>query len=159
LRTNHATLLPPFQRWKATGLTVCATTVIAFAAGSIFMAYLTQLPGVMAAAGDRVFELNVYHAVPGKVAALESRFGDAWKLQAKHGLNVIGYWIPEGGGGWENTLVYMVAHRSREEAKKNWDAFHADPAFQKYVQSEKAEKLIDSVDTIYLRPADFSPMR
>jgi hypothetical protein len=92
------------------------------------------------------------------VPALESRFRGASKLQAKHHLNVVGYWVPE-GGPWDNTFVYIVAHASRDEGKKNWDAFHADPAFQEYVKSERAEKLIENVDTIYMRPADYSAMK
>jgi hypothetical protein len=52
-----------------------------------------------------------------------------------------------------------VAHASQEDAKKNWDGFHADPAFQDYVQSEKAEKLIEGVDSTFMRPTDYSSMK
>jgi len=34
-----------------------------------------------------------------------------------------------------------VAHSGREEAKKNWDAFGADPQFQGVIKSEQANKL------------------
>ena len=30
----------------------------------------------------------------------------------------MGYWVPEGAADWDNTLVYVVAHSSRDEAKK-----------------------------------------
>jgi hypothetical protein len=41
---------------------------------------------------NRAFELRIYHAVPGKVPALETRFRDtASKLLAKHGLKAVGY--------------------------------------------------------------------
>ena len=77
---------------------------------------------------NRVFELRIYHTVPGKLPALESRFRDIYsKLLAKHDLQVVGYWVPEGAADWDNTFVYLVAHSSREEAKKNWDAMLADP--------------------------------
>ena len=52
-----------------------------------------------------------------------------------------------------------MAHRSWEEANKNWDAFHADPAFQEYVKSEHALKLIEKMDEVHMRPTDFSAMR
>lgn len=107
----------------------------------------------------RVFELDIYHVVPGKVPALESRFRDAAKLQAKHGLNVIGYWMPYGDPAWDNTFVYLVAHANRDEANRHWSEFHADPEFQKYVRSEQAEPLIESVDTVYMHPTDYSRVK
>jgi hypothetical protein len=70
--------------------------------------------------------------LPGKLPALEPRFRDTTsKLLAKHGLNVIGYWVPEGSPAWDNTFVDILAYRSRDEAKKNWEAFVADPEFQR----------------------------
>jgi lysophospholipase L1-like esterase len=108
---------------------------------------------------DRVFELDIYHAVPGKVPALEARFRDAAKLQAKHGLNVIGYWSPYGDPAWDNTFVYSVVHASRAEADRHWREFHADPEFQKYLRSEKTEPLIEKVDTLYMHPTDYSRMK
>lgn len=134
-----------------------------FAAGSLttaFLAYANQT----SANHDRVFELLVYHAVPGKVPKLEARFRDATKLFAKHDINVLGYWVAtvsptDNKLFWENTFVYLVASPSQEEAKRKWDSFHADPEFQKYLKSEEAEQLIDKVDATYMRPTDFSQTR
>jgi hypothetical protein len=137
---------------------VLAIALVSFAAGAFIAACATHLNQVRADS-DRVFELRVYHAVPGKVPALESRFSDASKLLAKHDLQVVGYWVPVDGGAYDNTFVWIVAHRSRDEAKKNWRAFHADPAFQEYVKSEQAEKLIEKVDVAFMRPTDFSQMK
>jgi hypothetical protein len=106
-----------------------------------------------------VFELDIYHVSPGKARALEARFRDASTLQAKHGLDVLGYWVPFGDPAWNDTFIYMVSHASREEADKNWGAFHADPEFQKYVKAEDAEHLIESVDTVYLQPTDYSELK
>ena len=90
---------------------------------------------------NRIFELRVYHTVPGKLPALESRFRDTTsKLLAKHDLKVVGYWVPEGAPGWDNTFICIVAHSSREEAKKNWDAIRADPEFQEVIKAEQANK-------------------
>jgi hypothetical protein len=114
----------------------------------------------VSAASDRVFELRVYHAVPDKLPALESNFRDTWsKLLAKHDLKVVGYWVPEGTPAWDNTFIYLVAHSSREEAKKNWDAMRADPATQEMIKSEQADKLVEKIDSTYMRPEDFSPMK
>ena len=112
---------------------------------------------------NRVFELRIYHALPGKGPALESVFRDASKVMATHGINVVGYWVPNEDPAWKDTFIYIVAHPSREEAKKNWDAVHTDPLFRPYV--EAAKSLIDKVgkmfrvDEVYMRATDFSAMQ
>ena len=94
----------------------------------------------MQADSNRVFELRIYHAVPGKLPALESRFRDTTsKLLAKHDLKVVGYWIPEGVPAWDNTFVDLLAYPSREEATKSWTAFVADPEFQEVIKSEQTQ--------------------
>jgi len=50
-----------------------------------------------------------------------------------------------------------VAHSSREEAKKNWDAMLADPEDHEAIKSEEANKLVEKIDRTYMRPTDFSP--
>jgi hypothetical protein len=139
--------------------TICGFALVSFAAGSLFTARLAHVNEVKADS-NRVFELRIYHAVPGKVSALETLFRDtASKLLAKHGLKAVGYWVPEAGPAWDNTFVYILAHPSREEAKKNWDAMFADPAFQAMSKSEQTEKLVEKVDSTYTHPTDFSPMK
>jgi NIPSNAP protein len=145
--------------WKFNGWSVCGTALIAFAAGSLTTARWTHVNPV-SAASDRVFELRVYHAVPDKLPALESNFRDTWsKLLAKHDLKVVGYWVPEGAPAWDNTFIYLVAYSSREEAKKNWDGMLTDPATQEMLKSEQADKLVEKIDSTYMRPEDFSPMK
>ena len=146
------------NRWKFKGWIVCGTALVSLVAGSLITAHLTR-PDQVRADNNRVFQLLVYHAVPGKVPALESRFRDASKLIAKHDLNVVGYWVPDDDPAWANTFIYLVAHRSWDEANKNWERFHADPAFQEYVKSEHANKLIEKVDEVHMRPTDFSAMK
>jgi len=145
--------------WKFNGWSVCGTALVAFAAGSLTTARWTHVNPV-SAASDRVFELRVYHAVPDKLPALESNFRDTWsKLLAKHDLKVVGYWAPEGAPAWDNTFIYLVAYSSREEAKKNWDGMLTDPATQEMLKSEQADKLVEKIDSTYMRPEDFSPMK
>jgi hypothetical protein len=133
--------------------------LISFAAGSLITARLARTDQVRADS-NRVFELRIYHAVPGKVPALESRFRDtAAKLLTKHDLKAVGYWVPEDAPAFDNTFVYILAHPSLEEAKKNWDAMRADPGFQEMVKSEQSDKLVEKVDSTYMHPTDFSPMK
>ena len=66
---------------------------------------------------------------------------------------------PEDAPAWDNTFIFMLAHSSREEAKRNWDAMFADPAFQEVIKSEQANKLVEKVDVTYMRPTDYSAMK
>jgi NIPSNAP protein len=149
--------LGKFNRWI-----VCGTALVFFAAGSFLTARMMHLEQVRANS-NRVFELMVYHTLPGKVPALESIFRDVSKLQTKHDLNAVGYWVPDGDPAWANTFIYLVAHPSQAETKKNWDALHADPAFSPY--RRQAAPLIErageeyKVDEIYMRPTDFSALK
>ena len=142
-------------------LFIGVVAVLSFAAGSLITARLAHINQVRADS-NRVFEMHVYHAVPGKLPALESKFRDTTsKLLAKHDLKIVGYWMPEGTPAWENTFIFIVAHSSREEAKKNWDAMRADPDFQELLRenSDPATKFVEKIDVIYMRPTDFSPMK
>src|SRR4029077_15323414 len=148
-----------FKGWKSERWMVWGIALVSFAAGSLITGRLANVNQVRAD-NDRVFELRVYHAVPGKVPALESRFRDtASKLLAKHDLKAVGYWVPDDASASDNTFVYILAHPSREEAKKNWGAMFADPAFQEMAKSEQAEKLVEKVDVTYMHPTDFSPIK
>lgn len=162
MRTNQELPLAVLKRWQGNGRIVSGVALFSFAVGSLFTARLTRLHRV-SADSERVFELMVYHTAPGKVPALESIFRDVSKLQAKHGMNVVGYWVPNDDPAWANTFMYLVAHPSREEAKKNWAALHADPAFPEYrAQAVPLIEKVDDkfrVDEVYMRPADFSAMK
>ena len=141
------------------GWMICGIAMASFAAGALVSARLSEVSEARAES-SRVFELRIYHAVPGKAPALESRFRDtASKLLARHQLNAVGYWLPEEAAGFENTFIYLVAHLSRDDAKKNWAAMAADPEFKEMMKSEQREKLVEKVDSVYMRPSDFSPMK
>src|SRR5258708_2708955 len=153
-----------FNFWKLKGgkskrCNVCAVSLLSFPAGVVITAPLSPIAPLVANSSLLV-QLRIYHTVRGKLPALESRFQDIYsKLLAKHDLQVVGYWVPEGAADWDNTFVYVVAHSSREEAKKNWDAMLADPEVQEAIKSEQANKLVEKIDRTYMRSSDFSPMK
>jgi len=144
------------------GWSIWGTALISFTAGSLMVVGLSHANETRIDS-SRVFELRIYHTVPGKVPALEEVFRDASKVMVNHGINVVGYWVPNEDPAWKDTFIYIVAHPSRKEAKKNWDALHIDPMFRPYI--EAAKPLIDKagkvfrVDEVYMRPTDFSAMR
>jgi hypothetical protein len=148
-----------FKRGKSKVWSVFATALLSFTAGALITAPLAHVEHVRAD-NTRVFELRIYHTAPGKLPAVESGFRDTYsKLFAKHDLQVVGYWVPEANDGWDNTFVYLIAHSSKEQADKNWDAMFADPKTQKAIKAEEAEKLVEKVDVTYMRPTDFSPVK
>lgn len=148
------------NRWNFKTWTVCGIALLSFAAGSALTARLMHLARVRADS-NRVFELRVYHTVPGKASAVQDEFRDTvTKLFAKHDLKAIGYWAPLDPPTSENTFIYILAHPSREEAKKHWDAFRADPQFQEMIKGQQGDKkLVENVDSTYMSPTDFSPMK
>ena len=133
---------------------------LCFLAGLAFQANHTHAQPVEAASGH-LYQLMVYHALPGKAPALKSIFQEVSKLQAKHGLNAVGYWIPQDDSpAWKDTFVYLVVHSDQASADANWKALHADPAFPPYRKA--AAPLIQQkdgeyqVDEVYMRPTDYS---
>lgn len=153
---------PVDKRSKLHRWMVCGMAMVSFAAGALLPVRLTRLDGAKADS-NRVFELLIYHAAPGKGPALESLFRNASRIMARDGVNVVGYWVPNEDPAWNDTFIYLVAHPSRDEAKKNWQALHADTEFRPYIESAKQliQKLDEKykVDEVYMRPTDFSAMR
>ena len=140
----------------------CGAMLLSFAAGSLITARLMHVRQVRAD-NHHVFELMIYHTLPGKATALEAIFRDDSKLMAQHGINVVGFWVPNEDPVWKDTFIYVVDFPSREEAKKRWHELHADAAAQPYVEAAKPliQKVNEdyNVDEVYMRPTDFSAMR
>jgi NIPSNAP len=162
MNTHNEPVLNGRRPLKSVRLIVCGTALLSFLAGILLGSYLFH-PGPVQASSDRVFELMIYHTLPGKAPDLESIFRDSAALQAKHGLDVIGYWVPNEDPAWNDTFIYLIAHPSRAEAVAHWKEFHSDPAFP--AARKAAAALIQQqngeykVDEIYMRPTDFSRMK
>jgi hypothetical protein len=73
----------------------------------------------------------------------------------------VGYFHPlDGADGAGNTLVYMLAHASREAAVASWAGFRADPDWIALKAStERNGPLTTRTVSIFLVPTDFSPLR
>jgi len=108
------------------------------------------------------FEMRTYTANEGKLPTLETRFRDhTIRIFNKYSMTSIGYWIPEDGPTSQTTLVYILAHPSREAAKANWAKFQSDPEWQK-VRKESIERggqVVQDSSITLLRAAAFSPIR
>ena len=110
---------------------------------------------------QRVFEIRTYTTEPGKLPALLARFRDhTTKLFEKHGMTNIGYWTPTDEPRSKNTLIYILAHDSRDAAKKSWAEFRADPDWQKVQkQSEAAGKIVTKTESVFADATDFSAIK
>lgn len=109
----------------------------------------------------KVFELRTYIASPGKFEALNARFRNhTLELFKKHGIEVVGFWVPADGPEAQDTLMYFVAFPSAEAQKKAWAAFKSDPAWKKAkADSEKdGVPLAKKVITKNYVGADYSPI-
>jgi NIPSNAP protein len=106
-----------------------------------------------------VYELRVYHAYEGKLDDLLARFRNhTMALFEKHGIRNVAYWTPLDDPLKGKTLIYIVAHPSREAAAANWKAFQDDPEWQSVRDKSEANgKLVKKVESTYLALTDFSP--
>jgi hypothetical protein len=106
-----------------------------------------------------VYELRIYHAAPGKLGELLSRFRDhTMKIFERHGMKNVAYWTPLDEPEKSNTLIYILQHPSREAAAANWKSFQDDPEWKSVRdKSEVNGKLAEKVDSTFLALTDFSP--
>jgi hypothetical protein len=82
------------------------------------------------------------------------------KLFAKHGMTVVGSWVPAEAKAAQQKLIYLLAFPSREAAEKSWKAFRDDPEWQRVkAASEKDGKLVEKFESTFLNPTDYSPLR
>jgi hypothetical protein len=115
-----------------------------------------------AAPAGRVFELRTYTTNEGKLSTLNTRFRDhTLRFFTKVNMTNIGYWTPMDGPTSQNTLIYIIAHESREAAKASWAKFLADPEWVKVrTESEVNGKiLVKSPESVFLVPTDYSPIK
>jgi hypothetical protein len=109
----------------------------------------------------RIFEQRTYYAPEGKMAALHARFRDhTCKLFQKHGMTLVAFFQPIDDKEAQEKMTYILAHDSKEAAKKSWAAFQADPEWIKAkTESEKDGKLVSKVDVMWLEATDYSPFK
>jgi len=162
------------QSWKAFGSdpawqTVAKTTeangrLVAKVVSQFYTAtdYSPEIKPAIASP-ERVFELRTYTTSPGNLAALDARFRDhTIALFSKHGMQHFGYWhLMPNQKGADDTLVYLLAHQSKDAADASFKAFRQDPT---WVAARKASEekaggsltVTDGVKSEFLKPTDYS---
>lgn len=119
-----------------------------------------QAPSPSLVKDSKVYELRTYHAYPGKLEEVHKRFREhTLTIFARHGMKVVGFWgATDKDKGSESTLTYILEFPSREAAIESWKAFRADPEWQKVSKASEANgKLVEKVDSVFLKSTDYSP--
>jgi NIPSNAP protein len=143
---------------------VLSLAAVAALAGLAFRGWTAEpaAPSPSIARDSRFFEMRTYYAAPGKLEALHARFRNHTnRLFRKHGMTLVGYWVPvDKEKGAENTLIYTLAYPSREAREAAWKAFAADPEWKAAREASEVEgKLVEKVESVFLRATDYSPIK
>jgi len=114
-----------------------------------------------AQAAKHIYEIRTYTAGDGKMPALLKRFKDyELPIFEKNGMHAVLYSVAAEPPLSENTFVYILEHASRESARKGWEGFLADPEFRKALdESNQGGRAVVKVESIFVNPTDFSPMK
>jgi hypothetical protein len=107
-----------------------------------------------------IYELRIYHSVPGRLPALVSRFQNhTLQFWEKHGIRQAGFWTTLIGNS-HLQLIYMLAWESMAEREKRWGAFVADPDWIAIAaESEKDGQLVENIRSELLAPTAFSSVK
>jgi hypothetical protein len=118
-------------------------------------------PSHAADATQRVFEIRTYTTAEGKLQDLHQRFREhTMKLFERHGMVNIAYWTPQDPKLAGNTLIYVLAHKSRQAAADSWAAFGNDPEWKKVrAASEANGRIVIKVESVFTQATDYSPMK
>jgi hypothetical protein len=107
-----------------------------------------------------IYELRVYHCVPGRLPALVKRFETiTLGLWEKHGIRQAGFWTVLVGDSNQD-LFYLVQWESLAERERKWNAFMADPEWQaKRAETERDGPIVASISNSFLQPTAFSSVK
>lgn len=106
-----------------------------------------------------VYELRTYLTNDGKLDNLHARFQNhTIPLFNKHGMESIGYWTPV---DTDNTLIYIIKHKSVADAKQSWQNFANDPEWK--VVAEETNRngaiLAKSPDSVFMTATEYSMIK
>ena len=107
-----------------------------------------------------IYELRVYHTLPGKLPALLKRFDTiTLKIWERHGIQQAGFWTVLVGNSNQD-LYYLLKWESMAERERKWNAFQADPEWhQKRAETEKNGAIVARVENAFLAPTSFSAVK
>jgi hypothetical protein len=107
-----------------------------------------------------IHELRIYECVPGKLSELNNRFETiTLKLFEKHDIRQAGFWTTLIGQN-NQALYYLLEWENLAEREHKWNAFQADPEWQKArAKTEKDGPIVAKVTNEILSPTPYSKVR
>lgn len=140
------------SRTTITVLFSLVSLAVGLAAGLFFPA---------AAQDQKVYELRTYTATPGNLDNLNARFRDhTIRIFRKHGMEIVGFWVPTDPELADNTLIYVLEHDSRAAADASWQAFGQDPEWREVAAASNANgQILANVERQYMLATDYSPLQ
>ena len=107
-----------------------------------------------------IYELRIYHAVPGRLPALLVRFQNrTLPMWERLGIRQAGFWTTLIGES-NQRITYMLAWDSLAERDMRWRAFLADPEWLATVaETEKDGQLVHNISNEMLMPTAFSSVK
>jgi len=107
-----------------------------------------------------LYELRTYHAMPGKLSALNDRFEQyTLKFFARHDIRAVGFWTTYIGPD-NHVLIYLLQWPDLATRETRWNAFMADPDWlTAKAETELNGPLVARVENSILTPAAYSALR
>ncbi len=107
-----------------------------------------------------IYELRVYHSVPGKLPDLLKRFDTiTLKIWERFAIKQAGFWTVLVGDS-NQALYYLLQWESLAERETKWNALQADPEWHaKRAETERAGAIVARVENSFLQPTSFSSVK
>ena len=107
-----------------------------------------------------LYELRIYHAVPGRLPDLLKRFDTiTLKLWEKHGIKQAGFFTTLVGESHQE-LTYLLAWESLADREKKWSAFQSDPDWiAARAKTEEDGQIVSNIVNQLLVPTAFSSVK
>ncbi|MGE5268328.1 MAG: NIPSNAP family protein [Thiohalocapsa sp.] len=107
-----------------------------------------------------IYELRVYHCVPGRLPDLIKRFDTiTLKLWEKHRIRQAGFWTTLVGDSNQD-LTYFLQWESLAERDAKMAAFGADPEWlSARAKTEEGGPIVASITNQFLVPTAFSSVK
>jgi NIPSNAP len=107
-----------------------------------------------------IYEMRVYHAVPGRLPDLLKRFENhTLKIWEKHGIKQAGFFTTLIGEN-NQQLVYFLQWESLADRERRWGAFMVDQEWLGVrAETEKNGQIVAKVINQMLAPTSFSSVK
>ena len=107
-----------------------------------------------------IYEMRVYHAVPGRLPDLLKRFENhTLKIWEKHGIRQAGFFTTLIGEN-NQQLIYFLQWESLADRERRWGAFMVDQEWLGVrAETEKNGQIVAKVINQMLAPTAFSSVK